>query len=292
MKGKIQIGYLVSYDYELLKNSIPTIYREADTIFLAIDKKRLTWKGESIFIEESFFQWINDFDIEKKIIIYEDDFYVPALTTMECEVRERKMLSDKMGLGNWLVQIDSDEYFVDFKQFVSDLRKYDSYLENPEKYPIQICAFWVMLYKYTDNGILYVDKPLKAIFATNYPNYKFGRRTHGQLIYTNNIVLHESISRTEEDLRFKFENWGHNTEVNKGFLTKWLKVNETNYAEYRDFYYIEPERWKKLAFFPTKKICEINTIIRNERRLNVSSSLLHFKNLAHWFNHLFKRRVV
>lgn len=292
MKGKIQIGYLVSYDYELLKNSIPTIYHESDTIFLAIDKKRLTWKGESFFIEESFFQWINDFDVERKIIIYEDNFYVPALTTMECEVRERKMLSDKMGLGNWLVQIDSDEYFVDFKQFVSDLRKYDSYLVNPEKNPVQICAFWVMLYKYTDNGILYVDKPLKAIFATNYPNYKFGRRTYGRLIYTNNIVLHESISRTEEELRFKFENWGHNTEVDKGFLVKWLKVNESNYAEYRDFYYIEPERWKKLAFFPTKEISKIKDIIRNEKRLNVPRLLLHLKNFGHWFKNLFKRRVV
>ncbi|MDX6188195.1 hypothetical protein SGQ83_02455 [Flavobacterium sp. Fl-318] len=289
MKGKIQIGYLVSYDYELLKKSIPIIYQDADTIFFAIDKKRLTWKGDSFFIEESFFQWIDNFDIENKIVIYEEDFYVPTLTTMECEIRERKMLSEKMGIGNWLIQIDSDEYFVNFKQFVYDLREYDSYLENPEKKPVQICAFLIMLYKYTDNGILYVDKPQKAIFATNYPEYMFGRRTYGRQIYTNNIVLHESLSRTEEDLRFKLKNWGHNAEVDNGFLVKWLKVNENNYKEYRDFHYSKPKRCKKLAFFPTKTISEIKDIIREENRLNRSASLLWFKNFEQRIKFLSKK---
>ncbi|WP_166924421.1 hypothetical protein [Flavobacterium poyangense] len=278
MKGKIQVGCLVSYDYELLKKSIPIIYQKADTIFFAIDKKRLTWKGESFCIEESFFQWIADFDVEKKIVIYEDDFYVPTLTTMECEIRERKMLSDKMGIGNWLIQIDSDEYFVNFEQFVSDLRKYDSYLENPEEKQVQICVFLVMLYKYTENGILYIDKPQKAIFATNYPNYMLGRRTCGRQIYTNSIILHESLSRTEEDLRFKLENWGHNTEVAEDFLTKWLTVNENNYTEYKDFHYSKPKRCKNLGFFPTKEIGEINDIIRREKKLNMSGTLLWFKN--------------
>ena len=37
---KNQVGFLVSYDYELLKNSLPRVYEESDTIILAIDKER------------------------------------------------------------------------------------------------------------------------------------------------------------------------------------------------------------------------------------------------------------
>ncbi|OXA76076.1 hypothetical protein SAMN05444397_101433 [Flavobacterium aquidurense] len=288
MKGKIQVGYLVSYDYELLKNALPTTYKDADTIFLAIDINRNTWNGGSFTIDDSFFEWLNAFDVDKKVVIYEDDFYVPSLTTMECEIRERKMLSEKMGIGNWLIQIDCDEYFVDFKKFVSDLRKYDSYLESPLKKTIQVAAYWIILYKYTPNGILYVDKPAKAIFATNNPEYIVGRRVKGQVIYTNNIVLHESLSRSEEELRFKFENWGHNKETNKEFLNKWIAINENNYKEYKDLYYIEPERWKKLGYFPTKDMTAIKNIVEKSRRLNMSEAKLAYKNSEQWFKFLLK----
>ncbi|GAA3770190.1 hypothetical protein [Flavobacterium ginsengiterrae] len=288
MIGKIQVGYLVSYDYELLKNSLPTVYAEADTVFLAIDKNRRTWNGEYFNIDNSFFEWLRVFDVDKKIVIYEDDFYVPEFTTMQCEIRERKLLSQKMGLGNWLIQIDCDEYFVDFKRFVADLRKYDSYIKQPLKKTIQVAAFWVILYKYTSSGILYVDKPTKAIFATNNPEYVNGRRVKAQVIYTDNLVLHESLSRTEEELRFKFENWGHNKETNKDFLNKWVKVNETNFKEFRNFYYIEPERWKKLDFFPTKDIIEIKNFIQKEKRLTLSKFFIYKKNFGQWFKFLFK----
>ena len=91
MSGKIQVGYLVSYDYELLKNSLPTVYKDSDTIFLAIDKNRKTWKGDEIMINPTFFTWLSTFDSENKVVLYEEEFYVSSLTTMECEVRERKI---------------------------------------------------------------------------------------------------------------------------------------------------------------------------------------------------------
>lgn len=289
MAGKIQVGFLVSYDYELLKTAIPTVYSEADSVFLAIDINRKTWKGEDIFIDPSFFEWIDTYDKDHKIVIYEDDFFVSHFTTMQCEIRERKMLAEKMGIGNWLIQIDADEYFVDFKKFVTTLRKYDSYLINPKAKPIQIFAFWVMLYKYTENGILYVDKPLKAVFATNYPSYKNGRRIKGRQIYTDSIVLHESLSRSEEELRFKLQNWGHNTQINSEFMDKWLVVNEHNYKEYRNFYFIEPERWKKLGFLPTKDIKEVKEWLETHGSLRVSKKKVFFKNLGQRFKFFMKK---
>ena len=285
---KIHVGFLLSYDYELLKIALPPVYKCSDRIFIAIDQDNLTWSGNKFKVDESFFEWLKEFDKENKIELYFDKFYVPNLTTTQMDTRERKMLSDKMGIGNWLIQIDSDEYFVDFEGFVKQIKKYDHYLDNPEKHKIQIAAFWVIIYKYTENGMVYVDKPMKSIFATNYPNYKAFRRTNERVIYLNSLVLHESVSRTEEELRFKLKNWSHNTHVNNSFLDKWLKVNETNYKDYNDFYYIEPNRWKTLDYFPTKKIEEINELSKKSKKLNISKTYLFFKNFGQWFKFLFK----
>ena len=285
---KIHVGFLLSYDYELLKIALPPVYKSSDRIFLAIDQDYLTWSGNKFTIEPSFFDWLKAFDIDNKIELYFDTFYVPNLTTTQMDTRERKMLSDKMGIGNWLIQIDSDEYFIDFEGFVKQIKKYDHYLDQPEKHKIQIAAFWVIIYKYTENGILYVDKPMKSIFATNYPNYKAFRRTNERVIYLDSLVLHESVSRTEEELRYKLKNWSHNTHVNNSFLDKWLKVNESNYKEYSDFYYIEPSRWKTLDYFPTKNIEEINQLAQKSKNLRITKTYLFFKNFGQWFKFLFK----
>ena len=285
---KIHVGFLLSYDYELLKIALPPVYKSSDRIFIAIDKEYLTWSGNKFTVDTSFFDWLKAFDVDDKIELYFDTFYVPNLTTTQMDTRERKMLSDKMGIGNWLIQIDSDEYFIDFEGFVTQIKKYDHYLDQPEKHKIQIAAFWVIIYKYTENGILYVDKPMKSIFATNYPNYKAFRRTNERVIYLDSLVLHESVSRTEEELRYKLKNWSHNTHVNNSFLDKWLKVNESNYKEYSDFYYIEPSRWKTLDYFPTKNIEEINQLAQKSKNLRITKTYLFFKNFGQWFKFLFK----
>jgi len=285
---KIHVGLLLSYDYELLKNSLPLIYSASDRIFLAKDKDLRTWKGEKFTVDPSFYDWLKTFDVDNKIEIYEDDFYVPELSTIENDTRERTMLSHKMGIGNWLIQVDSDEYFIDFEKFVSNLRKYDSYLDEPEKNKIQFFAFWIIIYKHTKNGILYVDKPMKAAFATNYPNYKVARRTKERVIYLDSIVLHESVARTESELRFKLQNWSHNIDVNKNFIDKWIAVDETNYTKMTDFYYIKPSRWKTLNYFPTRKLDEISKIVASSNNLKISKTYLFFKNLGQWFKFLFK----
>lgn len=285
---KIHVGFLFSHDYEKLKLSIPPVYDASDRIFIAMDENFITWSGNKFEVDSTFFQWLEEIDIDNKIEIYKDNFYIPSLTEIEMDTRERHLLSQKMGIGNWLIQVDSDEYFFDFEKFVKDLRKYDHYLDNPKKKKIQIAAFWIILYKYTDNGILYVDLPMKAVFATNYPNYTCARRTKARVIYTNNIVLHESLSRTEEELRFKLENWGHKRQVNSHFLDKWIQVNEKNYTQFRNFYYIEPERWKRLNYFPSKNLKEIKEFVITSQVLKLSASYLFFKNFGQWFKFLFK----
>ncbi|MBO3116194.1 hypothetical protein J4050_05510 [Winogradskyella sp. DF17] len=288
---KIQVGFLVSYDYELLKNAIPQVYEYSDTIFLAVDINRKTWSGKPIEIADSFFDWVESFDVNDKIVIYEDDFSKPELTTMECEVRERKMLADQMGMGNWLIQLDADEYFINFKKFVGFLKAKNQLLKNPEINQVQIRPFHVTLYKKIDKGYLYVNEATKTFVATNYPDYRVGRKTKGRVIYTNSLILHECLSRKREDLVFKLSNWGHNIDIDlDGFMKKWDTVNETNYKEMTGFFYMEPMVWKHLDFIEGSTIKDVlnNFKGQKEKALYKSQFYLFKKNLGQFIKSVFK----
>lgn len=287
---KIHVGFLLSYDYEKLKYSIPPVYKDADAIFIAMDHKQRTWAGETFEIDPSFFEWLNTFDVDNKITLYKDDFYDSSLKAIENDNRERHMLSKKMGIGNWLIQIDSDEYVLDFKKFIKDLRKHDSYLDNPEKNNIQIAMYSVNLYKYVDNGILFVKTPTKAVVATNYPNYKVARVTRKRIIYTQNLLLHESIARDEDELVFKLNNWGHNIDVKdkEAFLEKWRTTNKSNYKERENFFYIEPEKWKHLEYSKGQNVEEIRKHI-DLTKVMPSKLYILGKNIGQYFKFLFKK---
>lgn len=285
---EIRVGFLMSYDYNLLKKSIPLVYKEAYTITIALDENFKTWSGEKFEVDEHFFSWLTSFDTENKIIIYRDNFYDATLNPMQNEVAERKKLAVKMGIGNWLIQIDSDEYFVDFKKFTEELLSRNNYLKNPEKNQIQIAGYYVNLYKYTDDGILYVSKARNQKFATNYPNYVTGRNTKKQVIYVPNIVIHECLSRTEEEIRTKFSNWGHAHQVNiEQFLDKWKKIDKSNFQNFEDLFYLDPKIWKKLSYVKGNCIKDIAQNL-NYKELIPSKLYLLSKNFGQWFKFSFK----
>lgn len=285
---KIQVGFLMSYDYHLLKHSIPPVYAASDSIFIALDQNYTTWTGGKFEVDPGFFDWIREIDVDNKIHFYKDNFYDPQLSAMGNEVKERHLLGLKMGIGNWLIQVDCDEYFLNFEKFVDDLRSYDHFLENPEKERVQICAFTINLYKHLEQGILYVDEVRSQKFATNYPDYKTGRNTKQRVIYTKNLLLHECVSRTEEEILKKFNNWGHSTEVDaEKFLVKWRAVNQSNYREYQNFFYLEPEKWKNLNFVPGNSIAEINKNL-NTNSMMPSDFYIWKKNFGQWFKFLLK----
>lgn len=286
---KIQVGFLLSYDYEKLKLSIPPVYKEADNIFIAIDENLYTWSGNKFEIDPTFFDWLNDFDVDKKVKIYRDNFYIPNLSGIQMDTRERHLLSLKMGIGNWLIQVDSDEYFLDFKGFVKMLRKYDSYLDHPQKKQIQVAGFLINIYKYLDDGILYIEKPSKVLLATNYPNYKYGRQTKNRIIYKKSFVLHESLSRSEEELRFKLENWGHSEDVNDTFLEQWKNASKDNYHKMKNVFYLDPKIWKSLGYFPSRSLTELKSFVINYQNHHYFGFILFFKNFGQWFKHLTKK---
>lgn len=285
---KIQTGFLVSYDYEKLKKSIPPVYNDSDEIFLALDRENRTWTGTKFEINDDFFAWIDAFDVDKKITIYRDDFYIPELSPIDNDTRERTLLGEKMGIGNWIVQIDADEIFLDFAKFVETLRTYDHFLDQPEKNKVQFSGFLINIYKYLDNGLLYVNDATKFMVATNYPNYKRARNTKERVIYVPHYALHETLSRTEEELVFKISNWGHKDEINSEFFTKWKSANETNYGQLKDLFYLDPKIWKSLGYFPSEDLNQIKDFIKDNPNLKKSKLWIFKKNFGQWFKHLIK----
>ena len=283
---KIHVGFLLSYDYDKLKLSIPPVYADADRIFIAIDENLTTWSGNKFEIDSEFFDWLEKFDVDKKIEIYRDNFYVPSLTGIQMDTRERHMLALKMGIGNWLIQVDSDEYFLDFEKYVKSLRKYDKYLDNPQEHPVQISGYHIDIYKYVDEGILYVKNTCKVLLATNYPNYKLARQSRERIIYVDTFTLHESLSRSEKDLEYKLNNWSHREEVNPDFLNKWKSANKENYKEIKDVFYLNPTQWKDLGFVAATNLCEIKEHFENREDMKFSSFYLWKKNFGQWFKHL------
>jgi len=281
---KINVGFLVAYDYELLKTSIPLIYEHTDAITLALDENRQTWSGNTFKIDPLFFNWLKEIDTEKKISIYEDNFYDPTINAMHNETRERNMLSKKMGDGV-CIQIDADEYFVDFKGFTEYLKTNKQKLS--QKKPIQICSFMVDVYKILDKGILYCPTYTNYYLGTTAPNYVRGRKNRKQQKwYVPFISIHQSWSRDENELKFKLDNWGHKEDFDvDSFFEFWKSINKENYKQYKGFHPFDKNEWPTLEYIEGK---DFNEVVKNFKDKKVSKSFIFGKNIAQELKFLFK----
>jgi hypothetical protein len=264
MTRPIKVGVLVSYDYELIKNSLPPVYDYADRIVLAVDKEGKTWSGNSFQISDSFWEWVKEFDTQHKIEIYRDSFYVEGLTSTKNDTRERNMLGKYMGEGGWHVQIDADEYFADFKHFVDFLH----YLDKKKKHVDYVFQEWLVLYKRVSDGYLVVKgSGGGTALATTRPEYICARIIDRpkKIVYPQKII-HDSWARTEEALLMKLNNWGHNNDFNtEGYLHFWRAIDEKNYMFVRNFSPIWPDVWKELDYVESRDITALLYEIKNKR---------------------------
>ena len=258
---KIKVGMLVSFDYQYIYHSLPRIYEHSDSITLAVDHEYRTWAGIPFTIEDGFWNWIREIDVDNKIVIYRDDFFDSKLDALANDSRERNMLAKKMGSGGWIVQIDSDEYFPDFKQFVDFLKEH-SYWTKPDAKPIDIGAFLIPLFRQTDVGFLYINDSFETVvLATNKPEYQRARRSDHFIRYTPFYLFHQTWARGEEDIWFKLNSWGHMTDFNiKSYFNLWKASDKNNYKFIKDFHPLYKGVWKELKFGTGK---EINEFIKN-----------------------------
>lgn len=251
----IKVGYLVSSEYRMVFHSLRLIYEYVDEIYLAIDKDLVTYGGNKFEIEASFYEDIKAFDKDHKIQFYFDSFYVPGLNGLECETRERNMLAKKMGKG-WVLQLDTDEYPYDFGSVAAFLRKHKYLTYFPKLVPVTLKGKWITLFKQTEDGFLYIGNEEVFYFGTNVGEFTFSRQNKKNYHISTNIeFIHQSWARSEEEIKFKLENWGHKDDFDtQKFFEFWKGLSKDNYISVRDFHPISPKVWDKLHFVPAKDI--------------------------------------
>lgn len=258
-EGKIKLSFCVAYDWKFLQFSLPLVYDYADEICLAIDKDRISWAGKPFIFDELAFQnFLQSIDTNHKIKIYEDDFHQPELTPMENEVRQRQLMSEFMGKNNgWYLQLDSDEYILDFKGFVSYLKRL-----KPRR-PINVCCPWITMYKQLNDGFLMIQhekfRQIEFIpVATNTPQYIHGRRNGHFNHFANFPILHQSWARTDEEVMQKLNNWGHNLDFNiLEYYQFWSSIDKDNFCTIKNFHPFRPTEWSSLEFIKANTIPEL-----------------------------------
>jgi hypothetical protein len=280
MRDLIKVGFCIAYDWELLAYAIPRVYKFADSITISIDKNRQTWAGNVFdFNQNEFFTFIQKNDPDGKINVYEDTFYLNNQSTAQNEVRQRNLLAQQMGKGGWHIQIDCDEYFVDFELFINYLHSL------PDKsYPFNVCCPLATLFKQVEDSFIYIqpDSSRNIEFiqiATREPNYQYGRRNGNFNIYTNHLLIHQSWARSESEIRLKIDNWGHNLDFNReSFLQFWLNLNGTNYASFKNFHPIKPTVWSTLKIVKSEDINGLINHFKKNRFTQLSDLKLFLSN--------------
>ena len=257
--GAIKVGFCVAYDWPLLAYSLPQVYGKASVICLSIDSERRSW-AKKIFEwdQNAFNELLRSIDVAGKILVYEDDFHLPELTPAQNEVRQRRLMSEKMGAGGWHIQLDCDEYFLNFAGFVEFLRKLPI-----RKYKFNVSCQLITLFKKVNNGFLYVYPQQSKHYeflqiASKVPCYEHGRRNGYFNVISDFLIVHQSWARSDEEIWQKLSNWGHVDDFNvQRYFDFWANVNAENFGRFRDILPMHPPVWPSLCFLKSKDIAEV-----------------------------------
>lgn len=255
MPHPIKIGICVAYDWYYLERALPYIYDSADKIVLSLDKDHISWSLNPFeFDDVAFSQLVSRLDLNKKITIVRDDYHLATLSPMENEVRQRNEMAKHLGAGGWHLQLDCDEYFLEFPAFATWLKNW-----MPAN-PVNVCCSFLTLFKQLDSGYLVINpestKNLEFIqIATNKPEYKTGRRNDWFNVYTNFILVHQSWARNESEVVTKITNWGHRNDFDsRKFVTFWKELSEVNYQQCHNLHPIIPQVWPSLKLVRTEEL--------------------------------------
>lgn len=229
---RVVLGICVAYDWQLLALSIPGIYAHVDAICLSVDQDLTSWNGNPFTFDEAAFNvLVQQLDPEGKIAVLRESFYSPLRTPIDNECYQRKRMADYLGKSDWIVQIDTDEIFVDFNVFKKLLYKY----RNVQR-PVSIHGQWINLVKQTAAGFVYTVSKTPPL-ATNKPAYDYGRTNGHFNVYTDSFLLHQTWARPEAEVYYKLNNWGHSHEFDGlSFFNIWKALDDFNWRYVKDFH--------------------------------------------------------
>ncbi len=286
----------MAYDWQMLRTSVPRVYEHADLLVFSIDKYRKSWSGSPYnFDEAGFSALLREIDPQNKIQIYEDDFSNTKNNPLENDNLQRNLMGKFMGEGGWHIQIDADEYFLDFLQFKNYLKNYNPN-PQPSQKAVNISVNLIPLLKKIDDenndnkqntGYIFVDFKDKnfetAPFATNLPIYHAARRNGHFNHISPAFALHETWARSEMELRHKINNWGHRDDFDKeSYFRLWLALDAHNYKYIQDFHPIEGKVWKGLGFCEAKNIDELLEILPKKQDFSIDKNKTFWENSRIW----------
>ncbi|QGW29709.1 hypothetical protein [Phnomibacter ginsenosidimutans] len=240
----IAVGFLVAYDFEYLKYALPSIYAAADKIILAIDLNRNTLTGEKFHFDDSFKQWVQHEDVNSKIEWLEKPFYQTGQSPLETIMYMRNQLLDAMRPADWYIQIDADEYFLDFSSFVNELQRLPC-----NSGPTVVYCYWKTIFKKLGHQYLLIaGNPEAFPVATNRPfNTSERNIDNAEKIQCKQFVLHQSWARSEQEIAKKINSWSHAQDFDTvDFFHRWQAVNGWNYKLYRYFHPLHAPIWPYL----------------------------------------------
>jgi hypothetical protein len=262
--NSIKVGFCVAYDWHFLAYSLPLIYSKANVICLSVDQDHISWAKQSFFWDESGFrELVNSIDKFGKIIVYTDNFHLAELTPAKNEIRQRALMAEKMGKGGWHIQLDCDEYFLEFNRFVKFLKKMPA-----RRYKFNVSCQLITVFKKVSDGYLYVyparRKDLEFLqIATRDPLYEHGRRNGYFNILADFVIVHQSWARGEAEILQKLSNWGHVNDFDvERYFQFWQNVNVNNFRKIKDFHPIQPSSWSALKFIESTSVNELIVKLR------------------------------
>jgi hypothetical protein len=256
------------------------VYAHSDLICLSLDEKNTSWAGKKFDMnQEKFSEFIFSIDKEKKITVLRENFHNPSLSPMQNEVAQRNRMAEFMGKVGWHIQLDCDEYFIDFEGFVRLLKS-----KKITRQSTNICCLWTTLFKKVNEGFLIIEpinqSGIETIpIATQTPIYLYGRRNGNFNIQTNFRLLHQSWARKEEEILQKISNWGHKNDFDsEKFVNFWRSLNSQNYKRAHNFHPIDPKQWHRLRLIECSSIETLTNELKSLEFVNYSWFDLVFKN--------------
>jgi hypothetical protein len=241
---------LAAYDYSYLLRSLPTYYAIADEIIIGVDRDRISWaKQPFAFDDQAFIAAIAALDVERKVRVVEHDFHLHD-HPLHNETYERNVLSSVCREGNWIVQIDSDEYMINPAEFKAFMDRYD-------RDDVCLHANWITVFKSFGRQHLIIDahQPFDATapFAVRQRMvYTTARNVDMVGVLSPAVLVHFAWGRTRQELHQKLTNWGHAREFDaERYLAFWDSVTLENYHTIRDFHPLGCSNWKALRLIHT-----------------------------------------